>query len=124
MLGAILGDMVGSPFEFDHNNYKHKDFPLLSEKSHFTDDTVMTVAVARGLMAGQGCTENLCRGAAQTQAVFKKRRSLPEEQQNTRLRIVCKAQYMGGCGFVVVCSHCQNRSKHKFCGVPSSRYRI
>ena len=27
MLGAILGDIVGSPFEFDHNNYKHKDFP-------------------------------------------------------------------------------------------------
>ena len=54
MLGAILGDIVGSPFEFDHNNYKHKDFALLSEKSHFTDDTVMTLAVARGLMAGQG----------------------------------------------------------------------
>ena len=54
MLGAILGDMVGSPFEFDHNNHKSKDFPLLSEKSHFTDDTVMTVAVARGLIAGQG----------------------------------------------------------------------
>ena len=54
MLGAILGDIVGSPFEFDHNNYKHKDFLLLSEKSHFTDDTVMTVAVARGLIAGQG----------------------------------------------------------------------
>ena len=54
MLGAILGDIVGSPFEFDHNNYKHKDFPLLSERSHFTDDTVMTFAVARGLMAGQG----------------------------------------------------------------------
>ena len=54
MLGAILGDIVGSPFEFDHNNYKHKDFPLLSKKSHFTDDTVMTVAVARGLIAGQG----------------------------------------------------------------------
>lgn len=54
MLGAILGDIVGSPYEFDHNNYKHKDFPLLSEKSHFTDDTVMTLAVARGLIAGQG----------------------------------------------------------------------
>ena len=54
MLGAILGDMVGSPFEFDHNNYKHKDFPLLSERSHFTDDTVMTLAVARGLISGQG----------------------------------------------------------------------
>jgi ADP-ribosylglycohydrolase len=57
MLGAILGDIVGSPYEFDHNNYKHKDFPLLSEKSYFTDDTVMTVAVARGLMAGQGNTQ-------------------------------------------------------------------
>ena len=54
MLGAILGDIVGSPYEFDHNNYKHKDFPLLSEKSHFTDDTVMTIAVAVGLIAGQG----------------------------------------------------------------------
>ena len=54
MLGAILGDIVGSPFEFDWRNCKHKDFALLSEKSHFTDDTVMTVAVARGLMAGQG----------------------------------------------------------------------
>ena len=54
MLGAILGDIVGSPYEFDHNNYKHKDFPLLSEKAHFTDDTVMTIAVARGLIAGQG----------------------------------------------------------------------
>ena len=54
MLGAILGDMVGSPYEFDRNNHKSKDFALLSEKSHFTDDTVMTVAVARGLMAGQG----------------------------------------------------------------------
>lgn len=57
MLGAILGDIVGSPYEFDHNNYKHKDFPLLSEKSHFTDDTVMTVAVARGLIAGKGIPE-------------------------------------------------------------------
>ena len=54
MLGAILGDMVGCPFEFDHNNYKHKDFALLSKRSHFTDDTVMTIAVARGLIAGQG----------------------------------------------------------------------
>ena len=57
MLGAILGDIVGSPYEFDHNNYKHKDFPLLSEKSHFTDDTVMTAAVAVGLIDGRGLPE-------------------------------------------------------------------
>lgn len=54
MLGAILGDIVGSPYEFDHNNYKHKDFPLLSEKSHFTDDTVMTAAAAVIFLARTG----------------------------------------------------------------------
>jgi len=54
MLGAILGDIVGSPYEFDHNNYKHKDFPLLSEKSHFTDDTVMTATAAVIFLARTG----------------------------------------------------------------------
>ena len=45
MYGAILGDIIGSPYEFDRGN-KSKDFPLFSEKSEFTDDTVMTIAVA------------------------------------------------------------------------------
>ncbi len=39
MYGAILGDIVGSPYEFDCNNYKGKDFPLFSQRSEFTDDT-------------------------------------------------------------------------------------
>ena len=51
MLGAIVGDIVGSPYEFDRNNIKTTVFPLLSERSHFTDDTVMTLAVADALMA-------------------------------------------------------------------------
>ena len=46
MYGAILGDIVGSPYEFDCNNYKAKDFPLFSRHSDFTDDTVMALAVA------------------------------------------------------------------------------
>lgn len=50
MLGAIVGDIVGSPYEFDRNNIKTKEFPLFSEKSHFTDDTVMTTAVAEALL--------------------------------------------------------------------------
>ena len=50
MYGAILGDIVGSPYEFDGNNYKAKDFPLFSRRSEFTDDTVMTLAVARALL--------------------------------------------------------------------------
>ena len=54
MYGAILGDIVGSPYEFDYNNYKGKDFPLFSQRSEFTDDTVMTLAVTRALLDTRG----------------------------------------------------------------------
>ena len=50
MYGAILGDIIGSPYEFDFNNYKSKDFPLFCQRSEFTDDTVMTLAVAKALL--------------------------------------------------------------------------
>lgn len=46
MYGAILGDIIGSPYEFDEQNIKTKDFPLFSPESRFTDDSVMTIAVA------------------------------------------------------------------------------
>ena len=50
MIGAILGDIVGSPYEFDRGE-KTKDFgPLFIRRSNYTDDSVMTVAVADGLM--------------------------------------------------------------------------
>ena len=49
MIGAILGDIIGSPYEFDRGN-KTKDFPLFSRRSGFTDDTVMTLAVAQGFL--------------------------------------------------------------------------
>ena len=54
MYGAILGDIVGSPYEFDCNSYKAKDFPLFSRHSNFTDDTVMTLAVAKALLSSHG----------------------------------------------------------------------
>ncbi len=53
MLGAIIGDIVGSPYEFDDYNIKTTDFPLFSKKSEITDDTIMTLAVAQGLMNGK-----------------------------------------------------------------------
>lgn len=49
MYGAILGDMIGSPYEFDQGG-KTKEFPLFREESRFTDDSVMTIAVAEALM--------------------------------------------------------------------------
>ena len=48
MKGAIIGDIVGSIYEWD--NIKTKEFELLPDSCFFTDDTVMTVAVAAGLM--------------------------------------------------------------------------
>ena len=47
LLGAIIGDVIGSIYEF--NNIKAKDFDLVSPYSQFTDDSVMTMAVAHAL---------------------------------------------------------------------------
>ena len=57
MYGAILGDIIGSPYEFDRGE-KTKDFPLFPPHARFTDDTVMTIAVAEALIsAGAGASE-------------------------------------------------------------------
>ena len=52
MLGAAIGDIVGSRFEF--NNCKRTDFELFTAQSDFTDDTVCTVAVADWILRGAG----------------------------------------------------------------------
>ena len=56
MTGAILGDIVGSRYEFD--NIKTKDFELFDKKCFFTDDSVMTAAVAEALMGYQHIDED------------------------------------------------------------------
>ncbi|HOP56879.1 MAG TPA: ADP-ribosylglycohydrolase family protein [Bacillota bacterium] len=48
MIGAIIGDIVGSVYEF--NNIKTKDFELFKKNCFFTDDTVMTIAIGRALL--------------------------------------------------------------------------
>ena len=50
MLGALVGDIVGSVYEWD--NHRSKDFPLFSPKSSFTDDSVLTVALADVVLNG------------------------------------------------------------------------
>ena len=51
MIGAIAGDIIGSVYEFE--NTKSTDFELFGERSRFTDDTVLTVAVADHLLSGK-----------------------------------------------------------------------
>jgi ADP-ribosyl-[dinitrogen reductase] hydrolase len=48
MLGAIIGDIVGSRFEF--NNHRSMDFDLFAPGCFVTDDSIMTLAVAKGIM--------------------------------------------------------------------------
>ena len=62
MYGAILGDMIGAPYEFDRGD-KTKDFPLFSADSQFTDDTVMTIAVAEALLDTMGQSDEAVRAA-------------------------------------------------------------
>ncbi len=57
MLGAIAGDMIGSVYEFSPT--KAIDFPLLQQASTFTDDTVLTIAIAESLLTGKSYTAAL-----------------------------------------------------------------
>ena len=52
MLGAIIGDIVGSRYEARDSNMLSKDFPLFDSNCRFTDDTVMTLATAEACIAG------------------------------------------------------------------------
>ncbi len=59
MIGAIAGDIIGSIYEA--RGIKTKDFPLFSEGCRFTDDTVLTVAVAEAILEGSGYRDSIRR---------------------------------------------------------------
>ena len=52
MIGALIGDIVGSRFEWD--NHRSKEFELFTDKCFFTDDSIMTLAVAQAIMDSEG----------------------------------------------------------------------
>lgn len=57
MLGAIAGDIIGSIYEWD--NIKTKEFPLFGEGCDFTDDSILTIALADTILTGTPYAENL-----------------------------------------------------------------
>lgn len=57
MIGAIAGDIIGSVFEW--NNIKSKNFPLFSDKCFFTDDSILTIALADSILTGTPYVDNL-----------------------------------------------------------------
>ena len=58
MIGAIIGDIVGSRFEFN-NNTTYRDFDLFTKESSFTDDTICTVAIADALLSGRSYAQSV-----------------------------------------------------------------
>jgi ADP-ribosyl-[dinitrogen reductase] hydrolase len=48
MIGAIIGDIAGSRFEF--NNHRSKEFELFTDECEVTDDSIMTISVAKTIM--------------------------------------------------------------------------
>ena len=57
MIGAIIGDISGSRFEW--HNIKTKEFELFTHRCHFTDDTVISLAVCDALLRSAGKWEEL-----------------------------------------------------------------
>ena len=57
MIGAIAGDIIGSVYEW--NNIKTTDFDLFSDDCFFTDDSILTIALADSILTGTPCVENL-----------------------------------------------------------------
>ncbi len=57
MIGAIAGDIIGSVYE--HHNIKTKDFVLFSDRCFFTDDSILTIALADSILTGTPYVDNL-----------------------------------------------------------------
>lgn len=74
MIGAIIGDIVGSRFEW--NNIKTKEFDFFTYGCQFTDDSLMSLAVAKALLDYAGDYDNL--GALAIEAMQEVGRSYPD----------------------------------------------
>ncbi|MCC8102332.1 MAG: ADP-ribosylglycohydrolase family protein [Clostridiales bacterium] len=86
MYGAILGDIIGSPYEFDRGN-KTKEFELFGKEAEFTDDSVMTIAVAEALLnAGKDAPVDRIR-ALVTESMQKWGRKYPHAGYGGRFRV-------------------------------------
>lgn len=83
MWGAIIGDIVGSIYEFD--NIRTKEFKLFSSDCFFTDDTVMTVAVAKSLLDSDGDYDAFARNTVDNLRIFG--RKYPNAGYGGRFRV-------------------------------------
>ena len=71
MLGAIIGDIVGSRFEW--NNHKSKDFEFLTYKCFPTDDSIMTLALAQAILVSRPDHSDLAKNAVEQMQLIGRR---------------------------------------------------
>ncbi|MBR1806116.1 MAG: ADP-ribosylglycohydrolase family protein, partial [Selenomonadaceae bacterium] len=90
LYGAIIGDVVGSPYEGSGRTIKTKDFELFGDGCHFTDDTVMTIAVADALLTCNGLNESDVK-AAVTKSMQRWGRKYPKAGYGHRFKGWIKA---------------------------------
>lgn len=83
MIGAIIGDIVGSKYEY--SNFKSKDFKWFDEGTRFTDDTIMTIAVAKALLDSKPDYSDLSEKAIYWMQYF---------WQKISIRLWCKFYYL------------------------------
>ena len=82
MLGAIIGDIAGSRFEW--HNHRDKNFQLFTSDCRFTDDSVMTIAIGKAILACQGNYEKL--GHQAVNAMLTLGRKYPDCGYGTKFR--------------------------------------
>nr|WP_321292928.1 ADP-ribosylglycohydrolase family protein [uncultured Trichococcus sp.] len=68
MLGAIIGDIIGSRFEW--HNHKDKEFELFTEDCRMTDDSIMTLAVAKALMETEKAMQSVADGLERSDVYY------------------------------------------------------
>ena len=90
MYGAILGDMIGAPYEFDRSP-KTKEFPLFSRGTQFTDDSVMTIAVGEALLDTVGRADDEIK-AALVSSMRRWGRRYPHAGYGGRFRVWLRAK--------------------------------
>ena len=71
MLGAVIGDIVGSRFEW--NNYRAKDFEFLTYKCSPTDDSIMTLALAQAILESKPDHSDLAENAVKQMQLIGRR---------------------------------------------------
>ena len=118
MLGAIIGDIAGSKYEF--NNTFDYDFEMFGEGCDFTDDTICTVAIADAILNGRSYQESLLDWSA---AILLPRERMAVDSRGgfvllirshtIVLAMVRQCEYRQWLGYSMTCRRCWKRQRKR-----------